>query len=202
MKEISFTILGRIPSKKNSKMVTKKRIPISSAAYRKWEKNALIQMSNNEVEKYSSICESILIKVYFPDLGVADLTNKADSVMDTIVKYGVLKDDNWKYTGDVVLSAGVDPENPRVDVYMTEVEDIRVIEDYYRLKGWLYREAAIAHESIHEVLIKKSKFDYHIRKHKYTPEGIRQKVIYELLSEYREGIMDGDKELVYEGENE
>ena len=48
---------------------------------------------------------------------VNDLTNKAESIMDTLVDAGILEDDCWKQTGPVhLIPMGVDKDNPRVEV--------------------------------------------------------------------------------------
>lgn len=47
----------------------------------------------------------------------ADLTNKAESIMDALVDAGVLEDDNWFVCGDIrLLFGGIDRLNPRAEV--------------------------------------------------------------------------------------
>ncbi|MCK4521393.1 MAG: hypothetical protein KAU20_02380 [Nanoarchaeota archaeon] len=48
--------------------------------------------------------QKIKINFFFPDLKVADLTNKADSVMDLLVDFGIIKDDSWLVCPELHLS--------------------------------------------------------------------------------------------------
>ena len=54
---------------------------------------------------------------YFPDKRRADLTNKAESIMDLLVDAGIIEDDNANVCPEVLLRfGGVDRERPRVEV--------------------------------------------------------------------------------------
>jgi hypothetical protein len=47
----------------------------------------------------------------------ADLTNKAEGVMDFLVEKGYLEDDNYFVVPKVVLSfGGIDKKNPRAEI--------------------------------------------------------------------------------------
>jgi len=48
-------------------------------------------------------CVGIIITLFYGDLRAKDNTNTADSVMDALVKAKVIKDDNWKVTGVLIL---------------------------------------------------------------------------------------------------
>lgn len=97
-------IEGRIPSKKNSRINTKSGRSFPSKAYSKWHREATVQLLTRKVkrERIDSL-KSITITFTFGDKRVADLTNKAESVMDLLVDYGFIKDDNWTVTGVVKL---------------------------------------------------------------------------------------------------
>ncbi len=116
MKKI--TILGRIPSKKNSRTIvcfgkTPRSLP--SSKYNSWHKEASAQLC--DVNKIKSGSDLKLV-FYFPDNRRADLTNKAESVMDLLVDNKIIEDDSWQVIKSVTLeSAGVDKENPRVEIY-------------------------------------------------------------------------------------
>ena len=59
----------------------------------------------------------ISIKIYAPDKRKADLTNKAESIMDLLVDNGKIEDDNWFVIGDIrLLFGGVDKVNPRAEI--------------------------------------------------------------------------------------
>jgi hypothetical protein len=63
------------------------------------------------VRTIGRICQYVLLN--------ADLTNKAESIMDLLVLNNVLKDDNWKILYDVHLrSVGLDRKDPRVEIWI------------------------------------------------------------------------------------
>lgn len=110
--KLKLEINGRIPSKKNSKEVSilktgvksKSRVKVkSSPQFYEWHNLAVEQVSKYprcELKKTKSI--SILI--FFPDKHRADLTNKAESIMDLLVDCGIIKDDSWDVVGELRLS--------------------------------------------------------------------------------------------------
>jgi Holliday junction resolvase RusA-like endonuclease len=115
---MEITILGRIPSKKNSKiMVCRGRYPIllPSAKYQEWHKDASKQLTGAHRGK---ICPTMIeIKVFSPDSRKSDLTNKAESIMDLLVDNGVLEDDNWFCCPNISLKfGGTDKDNPRAEI--------------------------------------------------------------------------------------
>lgn len=110
---MEITIFGNVPSKKNSKiMVCRGRVPIllPSSNYQKWHKDAISQLSG--VDK---ITTDTITLTFFPESKRSgDLTNKAESIMDTLVDAGLLEDDNWFVVGNLNLRfGGVDKVNPR-----------------------------------------------------------------------------------------
>jgi len=105
---IKIEILGRIPSKKNSRMTkaipgTKKVINIPSNKYREWHKHASLQLMGQRVKNGLGAACGIDLIFYFPDNRKCDLTNKAESVMDLLVDNRLLIDDSWQITGTVKL---------------------------------------------------------------------------------------------------
>jgi Holliday junction resolvase RusA-like endonuclease len=118
---IKFVITGRCPSKKNSKIKAKNGI-FSSKAHEEWKRNALYQMMAQKVPQERVICSRTQVRIFFPDYGRADLSNKFDSIADMMTEYGVWKDDNWKCTGTVILIPEYSKNNPKVEVVL-EVED-------------------------------------------------------------------------------
>lgn len=116
-----ITIIGRIPSKKNGKVWTGKYL-VSSASHTKWELQA-----SHQIEDFANLfieSAEIQIDFYWPDLRNADLTNKAESVMDLLVKMNTIEDDNWKIISDIQLrSCGLDRKNPRAEIWIKEKEN-------------------------------------------------------------------------------
>ena len=114
---MKIILKGRIPSKKNSKrMIFSRGSPrlISSAAYLAWqrEQSYLLKKLKQPITKGQA-----LIIFYAPDNRSADLTNKAESIMDLLVDNNILLDDNWFVVMNLTLNfMGVDKKDPRAEV--------------------------------------------------------------------------------------
>ena len=119
-----ITILGRIPSKKNSRITTRSGRSFPSKQYTAWQKDASRQLSINKVQPITNP-EYILIEIYAPDKRKADLTNKAESIMDLFVDNGIIADDNWFVVGKVLLNfSGVDVKNPRAVIHNFSLNEL------------------------------------------------------------------------------
>ena len=116
---INIIIKGRIPSKKNSKIIVcrgKFPLLLPSKKYQEWHKEATSQIKRLVPEKPIESC-SVILTLYAPDKRKADLTNKAESIMDLLVDNSFLLDDNWFVVKSLrLIFGGVDRENPRVIV--------------------------------------------------------------------------------------
>lgn len=114
---ITLTIKGRIPSKKNSKIACVKNgrmCVFPSKAYTAWHKDASKQIAG--VKPYKNIT-TLGLGFYAPDKRKADLTNKAESIMDLLVDCKVIEDDNWYVVDNIYMQFfGVDKDNPRCEV--------------------------------------------------------------------------------------
>lgn len=113
----SLWISGTFPSKKNSKRIVlgrgRKPTLLSSKDYVAWEKQAVLEFKVGWDNKTILKCKSINYQFSFPDKRVRDLSNAVEGINDALVLAGVLKDDNWKVTGDMILKpslAGVPSE--------------------------------------------------------------------------------------------
>lgn len=92
----------RIPSKKNSRITTKSWRSFPSKQYGQWEKKKILELQNIPDDPIST-CDFIHLLFTFPDKRKADLTNKAESVMDMLVKAWVLEDDNYSVVPRLIL---------------------------------------------------------------------------------------------------
>lgn len=114
-----LTILGRVPSKKNSKrpFIRNGRIMLfPSKDYVAWHKDALKQVTRGQ-KMPQDASYAVDVTIYPPDRIKGDLTNKAESILDLLVDAGVIADDNWFVVHNVKLSfGGVDKERPRAEV--------------------------------------------------------------------------------------
>jgi Holliday junction resolvase RusA-like endonuclease len=119
-----IVITGRIPSKKNSLRRVKRgnRIfTLPSKQYEEWHEQASWQLKAQKKEKLRPPY-AIHIYIYFPDKRKADLSNKAESIMDLLVDNGIIEDDNWKVVPSLTLTADYDKENPRAEVWINTIE--------------------------------------------------------------------------------
>ncbi len=111
---MKITILGRIPSKKNSRINTRSGRSFPSAKYTAWHKDASSQLIG---QKAIPIGSSLQLNFYFPDNRRTDLSNKTESIMDLLVDNGFLEDDCWQVVPSLTLQGmEVDKENPRVEI--------------------------------------------------------------------------------------
>jgi hypothetical protein len=119
---VTFIISGDTPSKKNSKQLIQvkgRTIPIPSKHYCQWEKAALKEIEWSEGPLPDGV--SVEITVYAQTRRLADLTNRAESVMDLLVSRGVLSDDNWAVVPFVAIKfGGVDRVRPRAEVVISK----------------------------------------------------------------------------------
>lgn len=122
------------PSKKNSKnavyLKNKRRVVVlSSNEYATWERNTVIQIKSWMVEQVKAkgsifpltSCAISLI-FYFPNKRRRDLTNASEGVMDSLVKCGVLSDDNWLVMNPIKLRGRLSTTKPRIEIYLSDPE--------------------------------------------------------------------------------
>ena len=126
METLKITILGRIPSKKNSKQLIYnggRAFLIPSKKHKEWHEDASLQLLARRWIPKKPIENAKVEMIFFaPDRIKADSTNKGESVMDLLVDNFVLKDDNWFLIGDLHFKfGGVDRENPRVEITIEDV---------------------------------------------------------------------------------
>lgn len=118
----SLLFLGRVPSKKNSRNAFLKRgriFNIPSKQYTAWHKEASKTIQESDRLLLSEI-DLVRLQFWAPDKRSADLTNKAESIMDLLVDNKVILDDNWYVVNRVDIEfKGVDRIKPRcrVDIY-------------------------------------------------------------------------------------
>lgn len=123
MDEIKLTIKLPPVTKKNSMQIVgngKRPMLIPSEQYRRYERDA------GWFLKPLAIAEPVNIRaIYFmPARRKVDITNLESALMDVLVKYGVIADDNCRV---VVSTDGsrvmYDKENPRTEVTITKSKE-------------------------------------------------------------------------------
>ena len=119
-------IIPIIPrSKKNSQQIisnlkTKRPMIIQSKLYANFERECGLYLKRYK----SNIDYSINLKIdfYVPDKRRRDIANYIEAIQDVLVKYEVIKDDNY----NIITSLDgtrmyIDKENPRVEIEITKI---------------------------------------------------------------------------------
>lgn len=120
---IKFTIPLAPISKKNSQQILRRRDgrPFigPSKKYKEYE-----EMAAQFMPKVSTIDRTVNVKAtfYMPTHRIVDLVNLQEALLDVMVKYRVLDDDNSRIVVSMDGSrVDYDKENPRTEVEITEV---------------------------------------------------------------------------------
>jgi len=102
---LEIKLRGRIPSKKNSRRNYRGN-SIPSAKFVEWHdlnRASLVEWLPTTGWHSPEGPVSVSILFEFPDRGKADLSNKAESVMDLLVDCGILRDDSWRFVPELLL---------------------------------------------------------------------------------------------------
>jgi Holliday junction resolvase RusA-like endonuclease len=122
---LQFTVELPPVSKKNSQQIlmnpkTGRPFIMPSKKYKEYEKAAL-----PFIPRCETICRPVNVKClfYMPTRRKCDLVNMQESILDVMVKAGLLADDNYSIVQSMDGSRVLyDKENPRTEVYITEAE--------------------------------------------------------------------------------
>jgi hypothetical protein len=122
--QIIFT--GRVPSKKNAKrMATTKSgrsILLPSKLYEAWHNehlSALQDLGYKLIPPYR-----MEVELYPPDLLIADLSNKIESIQDILVDAEILEnDDYFKVYSTHPIFVAIDRQNPRFEVTIYSAQE-------------------------------------------------------------------------------
>lgn len=115
-----ITILGQVPSKKNSRINTRSGRSFPSKRYSAWHKDATTQLRASQQAKYENKVE-ITYMFYVQDLRRRDISNMIESVNDLLVDEGIVPDDDWQHLVIGYADAQLDRENPRVELAIKEL---------------------------------------------------------------------------------
>ena len=119
MLNVTIVFNGRIPSKKNGQtMIMKgnKRIIVASKQYKLWE-DAAIEDDLYGIEPVTWKRFKCEMTIFAPDLIDADLSNKWESLADSMVKAKIVAADDWWRMSEIsLIFGGLDRKNPRAVV--------------------------------------------------------------------------------------
>lgn len=119
---MKLTISGTTPSKKNSRINTRSGRSFPSKRFTDWEKPAALELANQFKGCKTTGYPITLTLVFFnADKRRHDLDNQCSSILDTLVKVGVIEDDNQNFVDSIQLQyGGHDKENPRCEIYLDD----------------------------------------------------------------------------------
>jgi Holliday junction resolvase RusA-like endonuclease len=119
---MKLTISGTTPSKKNSRINTRSGRSFPSKRFTEWEKVAVPELQKQFTGlRVTDYPITVTIVFFNEDNRRHDLDNQCSSILDTLVKAGVLEDDNQKYIEAIQLQyGGHDKSNPRCEIFLDE----------------------------------------------------------------------------------
>lgn len=124
---MKLVIRGNTPSKKNNKRIvtnrqTGKPFIMSSKQHNDWESGAIKEI-RNQASLADGIIEypaSLRVTFFASTARKFDLDNRLSSVLDVLVKAGVIEDDNYSFVDPIYIKfGGVDRANPRAEIEIT-----------------------------------------------------------------------------------
>ena len=129
---MELVIMGQPRTKKNSSriaLVNNKRVLLPSKAYKAYERVALIQLARVQAVHgpISVMCRYFLQnRAHWPDLvGLLQATS------DILQAAGVIDDDKYIVNYDGSMIAGLDKDNPRVEIIIHQINENSVLCDEY-----------------------------------------------------------------------
>lgn len=124
-----YILLPIIPrSKKNSQKIiynskTKKPMIIQNEKYLEFENNCQYFIKK-DFRKMIDSPINLKCEFYVPDARRRDLANYIEAIQDILVKYNVIKDDNYNIIQSVDGSRMyIDRKNPRVEIWIKKEEE-------------------------------------------------------------------------------
>lgn len=119
---MKLTISGTTPSKKNSRINTRSGRSFPSKRFTEWEKTALPELQKQFAGlKVTGYPVTVTMCFFNADKRRHDLDNQCSSILDTLVKAGILEDDSQNYVEAIQLQyGGHDKTNPRCDVWLDD----------------------------------------------------------------------------------
>lgn len=122
-----FTIDGRPVTKKNSMQKTRRGL-IQSKQYRQYEEAAIWQLLKQKPRGFRTIdCAArINVEYYMPNRkGWPDLFGLVQATADILESAGIIEDDGYIAEMGGSMIAGIDAEDPRVEITVSEITDLK-----------------------------------------------------------------------------
>ncbi len=129
--EMTLVYHGIVYSKKNSKRIipnsrTGRVNLISSAKALENENDMIKQFKSQTRGKKMPSPVFITFDMYEPNFVLRDLDNQATSILDALVRAGIIENDNFRHViGYTVGLAGIDKSNPRAIIHIDHEEGVK-----------------------------------------------------------------------------
>ena len=118
---IELVLEGNVPSKKNSRAITRAGISVPNNKFIQWQNDALKQIRVQTRQRFY-VPVAIEVIIYFGTMGRADLDNRLTSILDMLVEGLVLTDDKWQNVPMMKAQAEYRKGQPGAFIRITEVE--------------------------------------------------------------------------------
>lgn len=122
-KIVELILEGNVPSKKNSRAMTRTGISVPNNKFIQWQNDALKQIRVQTKERFYTPV-SIELIIYFGTRGRADLDNRLTSILDMLVEGLVLRDDKWQDVPLMTAQAEYRKNQPGAFIRITELADV------------------------------------------------------------------------------
>lgn len=120
-----YVIEGRPITKKNSMQRTRYGL-IQSKQYREYEQSALLQLRPHRPKKPIDCAVVMTAKYYMPNAkGWPDLFGLVQATADILESAGIIEDDGYIAEIGGSMIAGIDAEDPRVEITVSEITDLK-----------------------------------------------------------------------------
>lgn len=117
---VELKLAGNIPAKKNSRINRGDGMSFPSRAFANWQDTAIGNVRLQTRARFINPV-SLEVIVYFATDARADLDNRVTSLLDMLVKAGVLLDDKWQQVPIMTVQAEYRPKRPGCFVRLTEL---------------------------------------------------------------------------------
>lgn len=127
---IELKFAGNIPAKKNSRINRRDGMSFPSREFEAWQSTAIQNVRIQTRAKFTAPV-SLECIIYFGTDARADLDNRVTSLLDMLVKAGVLLDDKWQQVPAIHVQAEYRPRRPGAYLRLSQLPE-----------GWLGPELA------------------------------------------------------------
>lgn len=120
---IELVLEGSVPSKKNSRAMTRTGISVPNNKFIQWQNDALKQVRAQTRQRFL-VPVGVEVIIYFGTRGRADLDNRLTSILDMLVEALVLQDDKWQFVPRMAAQAEYRKNQPGAFIRITELDGL------------------------------------------------------------------------------